>query len=157
MKSVPNVLVKSLMEKGLTVAFAESITCGLAATQLASYKGVSEVLKGSIACYTPDFKRQVMGVQQCTIDQYTCESMEVTEELALNLSKMVRADIYAAITGLASSGGSESPEKPVGTVFICLHHKSKLYKTQKLFRGSPLQIKKKASKALYDYILSEIC
>lgn len=157
MKLTPNVLVKTLIERGLTVAFAESITCGLAAAQMASYKGVSTVLKGSIACYTPDFKRQVMGVQQCTIDQYTCESMEVTEELAVNLSKLVEADIYAAITGLASAGGSEGPDKPVGTVFICLSYKSKLYKIQKLFRGSPLQIKKKACTALYDFILSEIC
>lgn len=157
MKSVPNVLVKTLMDRKLTLAFAESMTCGLAATRLASYKGVSNVLKGSVACYTPDFKRQVMGIQQCIIDQYTCESMEVTEELAINLSKMIEADIYAAITGLASPGGSETSKKPVGTVFICLRHKSKTFKTRKLLRGSPLQIKHKACIALYEYILSEIC
>jgi nicotinamide-nucleotide amidase len=63
------------------------------------------------------------------------------------------ADIHAAITGLASPGGSETKEKPVGTVFLCVYYKNKIYRERKLFRGSPLQVRKKACDALYVMIL----
>src|SRR5690349_18327269 len=43
-----NRLMKTLLAKKMTIAFAESVTCGLAAHQLSTVKGTSEVLQGSI-------------------------------------------------------------------------------------------------------------
>ena len=97
-----------------------------------------------------------MGVSKKAIGKYTCESMEVTKILANNLSKLVRANVYAAITGLASDGGTETKEKPVGTVFLCMKYKNKIYQERKLFRGSPTEIKEKACLEVYDFILSQV-
>lgn len=147
-----NTFINRLSEKKLTLAFAESMTCGLAAHRLSTTKGTSEVLAGSIVCYTPEVKRDLLGVSQKTIDRYTCESAEVTKALAKNLPGLIEADIHAAITGLASPGGSETKDKPVGTVFFCVLYKNKFHHHRQVFRGSPLEIRKKACLVLYDFI-----
>ncbi|HTF81942.1 MAG TPA: CinA family protein [Cytophagales bacterium] len=156
MKSVQKKFVEAMQSHNLTLALAESMTCGLAAAKLSSCKGVSDVLVGSMVCYTPDFKHKVLQVQQCTIDTHTCESMEVTEELARNLIKLVPADVHVAITGLASPGGSETKEKPVGTVFVCIAHQDKVHKIRKVFQGSPLEVKQQACLLVYESVMSKI-
>lgn len=147
-------LIKTLKEKRLTVAIAESVTCGLAAHKLSTFPGISEILVGSIVCYTPEVKTNLIGVPQKIIDAYTCESEQVTESLAENLSKLIKADVYAAVTGLASPGGSETKQKPVGTIFISICYKKKIYNQQFLFRTTPVKVRSKACLALYDMILS---
>jgi nicotinamide-nucleotide amidase len=145
-------LVNTLKQQNLTLAIAESMTCGMATDKLSGVKGISDVLRGSVVCYTPEVKIKLMGIKKSMIDRYTCESMEVTTELARKLSKLMPADIYAAITGLASPGGSETKRKPVGTVFLCVQYKKKVYKQKKVFKGSPIKIKRQTCHALYDFI-----
>jgi len=151
-----NALVKQMQDLGLTLVLAESMTCGLAAMKLSSCIGVSDVLLASLVCYTPKAKKQLLQVKQATIQRYTCESPEVTQEMAENLPKLVKADVYAAITGLASADGSETAEKPVGTVFFAIRHQEKTHNFRKVFRGSPLEIKTKAAVELYRLILKLI-
>ena len=148
--------IRTLREKQLKLALAESMTCGLAAHLLAGVPGTSEVLAGSVVCYTPDVKAALMGVPETMIGRYSCESMEVTEALAKKLPKLIRADVYAAITGLASGGGSETTDKPVGSVFLVVCYKRKLFRQKKVFRGTPLTIRKKACYELYRMILEKI-
>ncbi|MCE3259161.1 MAG: hypothetical protein K0S12_802 [Bacteroidetes bacterium] len=151
-----NTFIKTLLQKQLTLALAESMTCGLAAHKLSTVKGTSEVLKGGVVCYNEDVKKDLLKVPVSLIKRHTCESKEVTERLAKNLAGLIKADIHAAVTGLASGGGSESKEKPVGTVFFCIKMGSRLYHERRLFRGTPLQIREKACLALYKQILSKI-
>jgi nicotinamide-nucleotide amidase len=151
-----NQFVKTLTEQKLTLAIAESITCGMAAEKLATCKGTSEILKGSIVCYSEDVKTGLLGIPAGMIKKHSCESMEVTQRLAMNLSRLIKADIYAATTGLASPGGSETKDKPVGTVFLCVKYKKKIIRKRKVFRGSPLQIRIKACMALYSLITEQI-
>lgn len=148
--------IRTLKEKELKLALAESVTCGLAAHLLSGLPGTSDVLAGSIVCYTPEVKNKLLGIPETMMERYTCESMEVTEALVKKLPKLIHADVYAAITGLASKGGSETKEKPVGTVFLVLGYKGKLYRQKKVFRGTPLTIRKKACYELYRMILERI-
>ncbi len=150
---IANKLIKTLREKKLTVAFAESVTCGLATQKLSNFKGTSDVLKGSIICYTPEVKIKVLGISKKCVDEHTCESVTVTELLARNLSGIIKADICAAITGLASPGGSETKSKPVGSVFFAVYYKNKIHALKKAFRGTPLQVREKACVQLYKFIL----
>jgi nicotinamide-nucleotide amidase len=80
----------------------------------------------------------------------------VTAEMAENLSELLEADVYAAITCLASADGSETKDKPVGTVFLAIRHKNKTRNFKKIFRGTPLEIKTKAVVELYGLILKLI-
>jgi nicotinamide-nucleotide amidase len=151
-----NNFIKTLLDHGITLALAESITCGLAAHMLSTCKGTSEVLKGSIVCYNEEVKRQLMRVPGSMIEKYSAESSQVTKKLAYSLRRLIKADVHAAITGLASPGGSERPGKPVGTVFYTIIHKGKVVSTRKVFRGTPLQVREKACLFLYDRILKRI-
>jgi len=156
MKNRANEFIKKMQQRGLTIVLAESVTCGLAAHKLSSYRGVSDVLKGSVVCYVPEAKKKLLGVKQSVMDKYTCESAEVTREMASLLPNLLKADIYAAITGLASAGGSETKTKPVGTIFFCIIYKGKVMDFRQVFRGTPLQIRTKACVALYQLILHTI-
>ncbi|MBI2723145.1 MAG: nicotinamide-nucleotide amidohydrolase family protein [Bacteroidetes bacterium] len=151
-----NPFIKTMVEKKLTLALAESVTCGLAAHKLSTAKGTVEMFKGGIVCYHPQLKKDLLNISQKMQDKYSCESPEVTQALTKNLSKLIKADIHASITGLASAGVNETKEKPVGTVFISVKYKGIIYNTRKLFKGTPLQIREKACFALYDFILSKI-
>lgn len=154
MKPNARSFVKTLREKKLRLALAESMTGGLLAQQIANCPGASEVLAGSIVCYTPEVKAGLMRVPKQMLEVYTCESMPVTKALVSNLATLIDADIYAAITGLASKGGSETKAKPVGTVFFSFTFQKQLHTTTSLFRGTPLEIRKKACEELYGLILA---
>lgn len=156
MNAKVSLFIRTMKSRGLTLAIAESMTCGLVASKLSRATGTSQVLLGSIVCYSPLLKKCLLNVSASQIKKCTCESKEVTQAMAVNLSKIIKADVYAAITGLASPGGSETKEKPVGTVFICLKIGKHIYHYRHRFYGSPLTINKKACDALYDFILSKI-
>jgi PncC family amidohydrolase len=140
----------------LTLALAESVTCGLAAHQLSTVKGTSDVLMGSIVCYNEKVKTGLLKVRKSLIQKHSAESHEVTDALTKKLKALIRADIHAAITGLASGGGSETKSKPPESIFYAFSYKNKLHHHRQVFRGSPLQIRKKACEELYRLILKEV-
>ena len=145
-----------LKKNNLTVAFAESITCGLVTHRLGNIIGASAFLKGGIICYNEWIKCSVLNVKKTTLKKHTAESQEVTDVLAKNLRNIIEADIHGAITGLASAGGSEAPGKPVGTVFYAFYYNNKIYRLKKQFTGSPLSVKIKACNEFYNFILEEL-
>ena len=149
-------LIKFLQARGETLALAESMTAGLACHKLAGVKGAFDVLKGGIVCYDARVKNHLLGISQKLIDTCTPESQEVTDALARQLSKKMNADVYAAITGLAAPGGSETKSKPVGTVFFAVLYRNKIYHKRVLYRGSPVQVRKKACDGLFDFILETL-
>lgn len=149
-----NLLVKLLKKKNLTIAFAESMTCGLAAHQLSTVKGTSAILIGGIVCYQELAKHQLLEIPYSLIEAHTAESKEVTDALVKHLSEKCTADIYAAVTGLSAPGGSENKAKPVGTVFFSVLFRRKIHRKRKYFTGTPLQIRKKSCESLYDFIVA---
>jgi nicotinamide-nucleotide amidase len=149
-------LIKLLSEKKLRLALAESMTCGLTSNLLARVKGTSEVFWGSVICYNKEVKEKLFKIPLSVLEKHTAESKVVTELLAKNLSRIIAADIYAAITGLAADGGSEEKSKPVGTVYFSVRFRKKIYSQKKLFRGSPTEIMKKASEELFQFIIQVV-
>lgn len=146
--------VKLMMEKKRTVAFAESVTCGLVAHELCTIKGTSEVLMGSIVCYHPEVKACLLDVPKKLIKKYSAESAQVTKSLAKNLADKIDADYYGAVTGLAAE--DPGAKHPTGTVFLCVYDGKKFFQRKKLFRGSPLEIRKKASLELLKLIQEQL-
>jgi nicotinamide-nucleotide amidase len=107
-----------MAEKGLTIAFAESATAGWLCSEFALTEESGDILKGGLACYDADLKITLLGVPQKLIDEHTPESMEVTKEMAYRLKELLVSDIQVTVTGLTTPGGSETAEKPVGTMFV---------------------------------------
>ncbi|WP_460618591.1 CinA family protein [Hymenobacter ruber] len=115
-----NDLVELFLQQKLTLALAESCTCGLAASQLAAATGVSDVLLGSIVTYHTEAKQRLLGVKKFTLATYSAESQQTTNEMALGLHRHLPADVCVAVTGLCGPGASATPDKPVGTIFITI-------------------------------------
>ena len=149
-------LVTYCRQKGLTLFFAESMSCGLLATKLSNCIGTSDVLMGGIVCYNQKVKINLAGISKELIDKHTPESQRITDELVKASKELFDADIYAAITGLASQGGSETTQKPVGTVFFSMLYMGKIYRERKLFKGTPLEIKSKSCLHMYQFILNTL-
>lgn len=129
-----------LAEKKLTIALAESVTAGRMAAEFSLLPESGKILKGGIICYDAEVKVNLLKIDRGIIRRYTPESAEVTELLAIRLQSLISSDVQVGITGLCSPGGSESPDKPVGTCFIHIIIRGKPYAVRQAFSGGPEQI-----------------
>jgi nicotinamide-nucleotide amidase len=145
-----------MAQQGLTIAFAESATAGWLCSEFALAEESGKVLKGGLACYDADLKVSILKVPQELIDQYTPESLEVTREMALRLDGLIPADIRVAVTGLTTPGGSETAEKPVGTMFVVALIKDKEVSFRKVFKGSCEEIIHQTIAATAEMLTAEL-
>lgn len=131
---------KNIADKKLSIAFAESATAGKMAYEfsLTAYSG--NILKGGLVCYDACVKEEILGISKELIRKFTPESVEVTREMCLQIKKQMKADITVAITGLTTPGGSESEDKPVGTIFYSIAFASKVTNQRILLAGTPEEI-----------------
>lgn len=146
-----NALVQQFLQHKLTLALAESCTCGLVAAQLAPATGVSEVLLGSVVTYHPHAKQKLLGVKKDTLDTYSAESQQTTNEMALGLHRnLPDADVCVAVTGLCGPGASETPDKPVGTVFVTVLLEGHAHEYRTHFSGTGERLREQAAQFIYE-------
>jgi len=141
--------VKALLSRGWTIAFAESASAGLLSYEFSMAPNSGQILLGSLVCYHECLKKGLMKIPPELIDIYTAESGQVTHAMATQLKEIVDADVSVALTGLTTPGGSESPEKPVGTIFIHILFPGDERAERFEFKGAPNEILAEA--------LSNIC
>lgn len=146
----------TLLEKGMTISFAESVTTGKLIYDFSSVPNCGSIILGSIVCYDRSVKESLLGISPDIIDKYTAESPEVTQLLVEGLKKLIPADVMIGVTGLASPPENESPEKPVGTIFVSGCIKGKLWETKLLFEGSPDEIITQTVDAIAVILLDEL-
>ena len=109
---------KLLIDKGLTIAAAESLTAGLFQSELAAIPGVSQTLVGGVVTYTAESKINQLGVSKEIIDQYGVVSAECATAMASRVKAMFKTDIGIALTGAAGPGPHDN--QPAGTVWIAI-------------------------------------
>ncbi len=111
------VIGRLLLERGQTVAVAESCTGGLIGQRITSVPGSSAYfMEGSIT-YSNAAKIRTLGVSGEIIDQHGAVSSECAEAMAAGMRAYAATDHAISVTGIAGPDGG-TPEKPVGTVFI---------------------------------------
>lgn len=131
---------KALAAKEWNIAFAESASAGRMSAEFSMAKESGKILRGGIVCYEAFVKEQILNVPHALIEKYTPESAEVTKKLAEQMAKLFNAKVTVAVTGLASPGGSETSEKPVGTFFFSIITHSENINKRKVFKGDPQQM-----------------
>lgn len=109
---------KAIAAKGWNIAFVESATAGRMCFEFSLTPHSGDILRGGISCYEVFIKEHIIKVPHKLIEEYTPESAEVTKALAEHSAKLFKSDITVAVTGLTSPGGSETTDKPVGSMFI---------------------------------------
>lgn len=131
---------RAITAANLDIAFIESATAGRMCFEFSLTPNSGDILKGGISCYEVFIKEKILQVPHKLIKEYTPESAEVTRSLAEHSAKLFKSDITVAVTGLATPGGSETSEKPVGTMFIHIIFPNRFVAHAEVFRGSPEEI-----------------
>ena len=117
--SVAEEVAKLLIERGATLAVAESCTGGRIANTFTSMAGASDYFLCGVVSYANQAKQDVLGVQADTLQQFGAVSQQVAEQMAEGVRRVAGSDYAIATTGIAGpTGGSEA--KPVGTVWIAI-------------------------------------
>ncbi len=101
-----------------TIATAESCTGGLLAARLTDPPGASQYVRGGLVVYANEAKVAQAGVPAEMIERHGAVSAEVAQALAEGAREHLEADVGVGVTGIAGPGGG-TPEKPVGTVYLC--------------------------------------
>ena len=126
-------LVKILIKKKLKIAFAESCTGGMLASEITSVSGASSVFDIGLVTYSNQAKITVLKVNKSIIQKYGAVSPQCCEAMVKNLSKISKAQINVSITGIAGPNGG-TKKKPVGLVYIGVKKNNKILITKNVFK-----------------------
>ncbi|MDF2158072.1 competence/damage-inducible protein A [Algoriphagus sp. CAU 1675] len=129
-ETLETAIAKLLKNAGKTLALAESCTGGYISHLVTTVAGSSNYFQGSIVPYHNQFKNEILGVSQETLDEYGAVSEQTVREMAEGVRKLFHSDFGLSSSGIAGpDGGTE--EKPVGTVWIACSGEG-ILKTKKL-------------------------
>lgn len=111
-----DVLAQRLAESKQRIVLAESCTAGMAGAVLGGCPGISDWFCGSAVTYRAETKSQWLGVDQELMKEFSAESANTTQAMALAaLAKTPEADLAVAITGHL---GPQAPVTIDGKVFM---------------------------------------
>ncbi|OJU56470.1 MAG: damage-inducible protein CinA [Bacteroidales bacterium 45-6] len=118
------ILGNILKQKGLTLATAESCTGGHIAHKVTSISGSSAYFEGCVVSYSNKVKTSVLNVPGSAIENNGAVSEEVVRAMAKGVAQLMSTDCAISVSGIAGPDGG-TPDKPVGTVWICTQFKGK--------------------------------
>jgi len=102
-----------LVEQGLTLGLAESLTGGLVASRLVGVPGSSQWFRGSVVSYASEVKFSVLGVLRGPV-----VTEPAARAMAAGARRVLGADVGLALTGVA--GPDEQEGVAPGTVMVGL-------------------------------------
>lgn len=85
----------------LTLAVAESVTCGLVQARIGAVAGASEYFLGGVTAYSLEQKVKLLGVDRAHAKKVNCVSREVAEQMARGACALFGSDLAVATTGYA--------------------------------------------------------
>ena len=124
--SVEELVHNILIERGETLAVAESCTGGIIASKFTAQAGASAYFMCGVVSYSNDSKSKVLGVDKSDIEQFGAVSEQVAVAMAKGAKVISGANFAISTTGIAGPTGG-SAEKPVGTVWIGIATPKKCY------------------------------
>ena len=117
LRRISALAVKTMKEKAVTVATAESCTGGLISKCITDVAGSSAVLAGGMVTYTNRIKTDVLGVDASIIEEHTEVSHACAKAMAERAKILFGTDYALSATGYAGPGGGTEKD-PTGTVYI---------------------------------------
>ncbi|MDF1797668.1 MAG: nicotinamide-nucleotide amidohydrolase family protein [Planctomycetota bacterium] len=113
------VLGQLLLERGLTIATAESCTGGGIAAELTDVPGISAAFHYGWVTYANEAKVAELGLDPALFAEHGAVSEEVVRAMAEGAAKRAKSDVALAVSGIAGPGGG-TDAKPVGLVWFGL-------------------------------------
>jgi nicotinamide-nucleotide amidase len=107
-----------LLDRGATVAVAESLTGGLLGAALTSTPGSSATFRGALVVYATELKETLAGVPGPLLDAEGPVSAHVAAALAAGARDRLGSTYGVGVTGVA--GPDSQDGHPVGTVHVAV-------------------------------------
>ncbi len=144
-----------LVERGETLAVAESLTGGLVAADLTSVPGASRSFRGSLTAYVTALKGEILGVDGTLLAERGAVDPEVARQMAAGVRRALGADWGIATTGVA--GPEPQDGQPVGKVYVAVAGPSGVEKVSALrLNGSRADIRKESVRSVLELLASEL-
>jgi nicotinamide-nucleotide amidase len=143
-------LVSRLIERGWTVAVAESLTGGLVVSSLISVPGASAAVRGGIVAFASALKHSLLGVDAALLDAEGAVHPDVARQMAEGVREAATVDAGAADVGIATTGvAGPTPQdgRPVGTVYVAVATPSCTRVASLSLEGTRAQIRSAATAA----------
>jgi nicotinamide-nucleotide amidase len=150
-KNLEELIGDMLVERGLTIAVAESCTGGLIGNLLTDVPGSSRYFMGGIIVYSNRSKVDLLGVSPETIETYGAVSTQTAEEMAHGVKKRFNSHMGLSVTGIAGPDGG-TKEKPVGTVFIGMIAEKDLFSGGYRFNGDRGRVKQQSALTALEWV-----
>ncbi len=130
----------ALLEKDLTVSFAESLTGGKICEALTAIPGASKAVLGGFVTYTDEIKMRLLKVPQEILKTHGAVSEACALAMADAARNLTGSDLAISATGFAGPDGG-TDDAPVGTVFIGLATKNSVSAIKLRFIGNRSRIR----------------
>jgi nicotinamide-nucleotide amidase len=140
-----------LIERGKTLAVAESCTGGLIGHLLTQVPGISACLDRVVVTYSDKSKVHSLSVGEDLLREHGAVSREVADAMATGVRALAGTDIGLSTTGIAGPSG-ETKTKPVGLVYMGLAHAVGSAVCENVFPGSREVVKLKAATHALDML-----
>jgi nicotinamide-nucleotide amidase len=101
MKTGPEFKALLLPAPRLTLAVAESVTCGRMQARIGEIPGASDFFLGGITAYTLEEKVRHLGVDRASAEAANCVSAEVAAQMARGAAALFGTELGVATTGYA--------------------------------------------------------
>jgi nicotinamide-nucleotide amidase len=145
-------LGQQLLKIQAQVSTAESCTGGGIAEAITRIPGSSAWFEAGYVTYSNRQKTRQLGVDQGLFSRVGAVSQEVVEAMARGAQDNSAARFSVAVSGVAGPDGG-SPEKPVGTVWICWGADDRLIAQRFQFAGDRDQVRRQTVKAALEGLI----
>jgi nicotinamide-nucleotide amidase len=146
-----------LVERGETLAIAESLTGGWIGKRFTDLSGSSAYLLADVVAYGNDAKVDYLGVQNDTLEHFGAVSEEACTEMVNGIRHRTGATYGMATTGIAGPTGG-TPTKPVGLTYIGVSWDGGCQVKRQVYAGTRDDVRRRASHGvvwlLYDHLMT---
>lgn len=118
-KPIAAIVGDMLRGRGLSLSTAESCTGGNVAHAITAIAGSSDYFNGSVVAYSNTVKQEVLGVPADVLAEHGAVSEHTVRAMAEGVARLMHTQCAIATSGVAGPGG-DTPEKPVGTVWVAV-------------------------------------
>lgn len=132
-----------LKSRQLMMTTAESCTGGWVSEAITAVAGSSAWFDRGFVTYSNAAKRDMLGVQQNTLDKHGAVSEATAREMANGALVHSQASVSVSITGIAGPDGGTA-DKPVGTVWFAWANQDKVRSVCHVLSGDREQVRQQA-------------
>ena len=152
--TIEEAIQKLMVEKGATVAVAESMTGGELSARLSAAPGSSQFFAGGLVTYSSDAKKNFLQLNQAALDEHGPVSAEVCARMATHVRDLCKTTFGIAITGNAGPT-ADTDNKPVGLVYVAIAGPKGVEVQENRYRAQRPDIRRRATQLALSWLRDE--